>query len=64
MMNRPAFLIAAVVLVLTLAWYAMPLPDVNAPAAPPAATAPATQPATAPVPAPVTTPAPAEAPKQ
>ncbi|MFN3744370.1 MAG: hypothetical protein ACK4TL_06665 [Hyphomicrobiaceae bacterium] len=58
MINRTVVLIAAVVLALALAWYAMPLPDGGTPAEAPAATAPATQPSPAP------TATPAEPPKQ
>jgi hypothetical protein len=58
MINRTVVLVAAVVLALALAWYAMPLPDGGVPAEPPAAPAPVTQPAPAPAASP------AEAPKQ
>lgn len=48
MMNRTALLIAAVVLALALAWYAVPLPEEQTPMTPPAATAPTVQPVTPP----------------
>ena len=64
MNNRAMVIIAAVVLALALAWYAVPLPD-GPPAEPPAATAPVIQPAPAPEATPATpaTP-PTETPKQ
>lgn len=50
MNNRAIALIAAVALVVALAWYVVPLPDGDSPAEPPASSAPVTQPVPAPAP--------------